>query len=114
MNDLIILRLEFRAAIREQELDERVQELDVAFGGLKGKRVHTWPVFAHPVYASAVQLGDALIAAADVEDVGEAAVLLFKSDELIAMNLLARPRGSDDEHDANAVHIHVLEERSPR
>src|SRR5579875_3123333 len=106
MDYLIILRLEFRAAICKEQLDERVEELNVAFGGLQGKRVHTWAIFANAVHPSAVQLDHALVAAADVEDVGESPVLLFEGDELIAMNGLAGSGRTNDKHHANAVHIH--------
>ena len=64
---------------------KRVQELDIALGRLQGKRIHARAVFADAVNAPAVQLDDALVAAADVEDVGEAAVLLLQRDGLVAV-----------------------------
>ena len=54
-----------------------VEELDVALCRFQRERVHPRAIFANAIDATAVQLHDALIAAADVEDVGEAAILLF-------------------------------------
>ena len=75
VDHIVVFRLQLRAAVGEQELDEGVQELDVALGRLQGERVDARAVFADAVNFAAVQLDHALIAAADVEDVGEAAVL---------------------------------------
>ena len=92
---------------------KRVEELDVALGRLQRERVDARAVFADPIDPSAIQFDDTLVAAADVEDVGESAVLLFKGDELIAMNAICRSRRPDDEHDAHAIHIHILKEWRP-
>ena len=63
---------------------------------------------------AAVQLDDAFVAAADVENVGKTAVLLLKRNRCVTVYGLARACRTDDEHDAHAVHIHVLKERRPR
>ena len=48
--------------------------------GSSGKRIDAGPVLADPVDLAAVQLDDALIAAADIEDEGKAVVLLLQRD----------------------------------
>src|SRR5277367_114077 len=101
MNHIIVFRLQFCATLSQQQLHEGVQKLDIALGGLKGKRVHAGPVFADAVDSSTVELHYALIASADVEDVREPAVLLFKRDNLVPMYRLAGTGWPDDEHDAN-------------
>ena len=92
MDHIVVFRLQLGAAVGEQELHERVQELDVAFGRLQREWIHPRAVFADPVNLAAVQLHDTLVAAADVEDVGESAVLLLERDELVAMHGLAASR----------------------
>ena len=82
--------------------------------GSSRERVYSRTIFADPIYLPAVELNDALIAAADIEDVGKAAVLLFQRDKLIGMHGLACAGWPKDEHDSNTVHIDVLKERSPR
>lgn len=96
MDHTIVFRLQFRAAVREQELDERIEELNIALSRLKGERVHLRSIFAYAVHLSAVQLHHALIARTDVEDVGKAAVLLLKGNQLVAMHTFSGPRWSDD------------------
>ena len=105
--------LQLRAAVRQQQLDERIQKRDIALGRLQCKGIDARAVFADAVHAAAVQLDDALVAAADVEDVREAAVLLLVRDSQVAMHGLAGSGWPDDEHDPHAVHIHVLKERRP-
>ena len=80
MDHIVVFRLQLRAAVGEQELDEGVEELDVAFGRLQGERIHSRAVFAHTVNPAAVQLHHAFVAAADVEDVGKTAVFLLQCD----------------------------------
>ena len=63
VDHVIVFRLQFRPAVGEQELYERVEEFDVAFGGFESKRVHARSVFAHATNAPAVQFDDAFIAA---------------------------------------------------
>ncbi len=81
--------------------------------GSRANGIHARAVFADSVNSSAVEFDNALVASADVEDVGESAVLLFEGDDLVAMDRLAGAGWPDDEHDPNAVHIHVLKERRP-
>ena len=57
---------------------KRIQELDVALGRFKREQCDARAIFADAVNPSAIQLDDALIAAADVEDVSKAAILLLK------------------------------------
>ena len=92
---------------------KRVQELDIALGRLQGERIDPRAIFAYAVNPAAIQFDHALVAAADVEDVGEAAIFLFKRDDLVPMNGLAGPGWPEDEHDPHAIHIHVLKERRP-
>jgi hypothetical protein len=54
--------------------------------GFHSKRVHARAIFAYPVDAPAVQLYYTLVAGANIEDAGEAAVLLLKGDDLVAMH----------------------------
>ena len=55
----------------------------------------------------------AFIAAADIEDVSETAILLFKRQHLVRVDGFAGPGRPDDEHDPHAIHIHVLKEGRP-
>ena len=88
MDHVVIFRLQFRAAVHKQELDEAIEKLDIAFRRLQRERIHARPVFADLVYLSAIELDDALIASTDIEDVGEAVVLLLVRDGHIAMHAL--------------------------
>ena len=81
--------------------------------GSSAKGIHARPVFADAVHAPAIQLDHAFIAAADVEDVGEPAVLLLVGDGHVAVNGFAGAGWSEDQHDAHAVHVHVLKEWRP-
>ena len=81
--------------------------------GSRANRVNARAIFADAVNAPAVQFDDALIAAADVEDVGEAAILLLQRNGRVADHAFPCSGWPDDEHDAHAVHIHVLKERRP-
>ena len=114
VDHVVVFRLQFCPAVREQELHKRVEELDVGLCGLQRKRVHARPVLADAVNLASIQFDNTFVAAADIEDVGKAAVLLFQRDDLIPVNGLPGARRPDDEHDPNAVHIRVLEERRPR
>ena len=67
MDHIIVFRLQLRAAVGEQEFDKRVEELDVAFGRLQSKGIHSWAVFTHTINLAAVQLHNAFVAAAYVE-----------------------------------------------
>ena len=92
MDHIVVFRLQFRAAVRKQELHERIQELDIALGRLQCERIHSWAIFANSVNLAAIQFDNALIAAADVEDVRESAILLFKRDDLVSVDRLSGSR----------------------
>ena len=98
----------------KQQLDERIEKGDVALGRFQREGIDARAVFADAVHAAAVQFDHAFVAAADVEDVGESAVLLLVGDGQVAVHGFAGSRWPEDEHDAHAVHIHVLKERRPR
>ncbi len=78
MDHVVVFRLKLRAAVGQQQLHERVEELDVALGRLQRERIDARAVLAYAIHLAAVQLDNALVAAADVEDVGESAVLLLQ------------------------------------
>ena len=80
VDHVVVFRLQLRAAVDKQQLDERIEKGDVAFRRLKSEGIDARAVFADAVYSSAVQLDDALIAAADVEDVREPAIFLLQGD----------------------------------
>jgi len=75
--------------------------------------LHARAILSNSIDLAAIQLDNALVAAANVEDVGETAVLLFEGHESIAVNRFARSGRPDDEHDSNSVNINVLKERRP-
>src|SRR6185437_7313776 len=83
VDHLIVLRLQFRASIDEQQFDKGIEKLDVAFGGLQREQGHAWTVFTNAIHTPAVQLNNAFIAPTDVEDVGKSAVLLLQCDGLV-------------------------------
>jgi hypothetical protein len=66
VDHIIVFRLKLRAAVCEQQLDERIQEIDIAFGRLQG-RIDSWAVFPYMVNTPAIQLHDAFIARADIK-----------------------------------------------
>ena len=106
---VVVLRREDGSAVRQQQLDEGVQKLDVALGWLQRERVDARSVFTDPVYLPAVELNDRFIAAADVEDEGKAAVLLLKRNRLVLEYAFARAGWPDGEANLHAVHIGILE-----
>ena len=70
-------------------MDERVQELEIAFGRLQHEGIDARIILADAVNPPAAQLNSALVATADVEDVAEPAVLLFEREEFISMHRFA-------------------------
>ena len=113
MNHVVVFRLQLRAAIDQQELDERIEKRDIALGGFQREGIDARAVFADTVYATSVEFNDAFIAAADVEDVREATVFLLQRDGGIADHTFARSGWSEDEHHPHSVHIYVLKEGRP-
>src|ERR1700749_4694081 len=113
MNHIVVFRLQFRAAVGEQKPDEAIKELDVAFGRLQHERIDARAVFADTIDSASVKLHDALVGAANVEDVSKTTIFLFMSDGEVSTHRLTRSRRTQNEHDADAIYVHVLEERCP-
>ena len=80
VDHVVVFRLQLRAAVGQQQLDERIEERDVALGRLQREGIYARAVFADAVHSAAVQLHYTFVAAADVEDVGEPAILLLMGD----------------------------------
>ncbi len=111
---VIVFRLQFRAAIGQQQLDEGIEKRDIALGRLQCKWIDARAVFADAVHSPAIEFHDTFVAAAYVEDVGEPAILLLVGDGQIAVYGFACAGWPEDEHDPHAVHVGILEERRPR
>src|ERR1700678_4324633 len=90
-----------------------MKESDVGLGRLKRERVDARPIFADPVNPPIIQLDDALVAAADVEDEGESTVLLLKAQHLVSVYAFSGPGWADDELYPHTVDIGILKIRGP-
>jgi hypothetical protein len=86
MDHIVVFRLQLRAAVRQQQLHEGVQKLDIALSRFECERIDSWTVLAHPIDLTAIQFDHALVAAADIENVGESAVFLLQCHGDISMN----------------------------
>jgi hypothetical protein len=51
---VIVFRLQLRAAVHQEKLDERIEKRDIAFGRLQREGIHTRAVLADAVHAPAV------------------------------------------------------------
>ena len=71
---ILILGAQLRAAVGEEQLDERVEEFEVAFGWLQRERIDSRPVRPNPVHLAAVKLYLVFVGSANIEDVGKAVV----------------------------------------
>jgi hypothetical protein len=99
---------------RSRRCGEGVKESDVGLGRLKSERIDARPVFADPIDAASVEFDDTLVAAADVEDEGEAAVLLLQAQHLAGVNAFPTASWTDDDLNANAIYIRILKIGRPR
>jgi hypothetical protein len=91
---VIVFGANGRPRVGEQQLDEGVKKSDVGFGRLKREWIDARSVLTDPIDPASIQFDHALVAAADIEDEGEATVLLFQAQHLaLACTLLPVPVG---------------------
>jgi hypothetical protein len=61
----VVLGLQYSFAVRDQELDEAVEKLNVALGRLKHEGVHTGAIFADTIDAAPIEFYNTLIRPTD-------------------------------------------------
>src|ERR1700722_6147051 len=90
-----------------------MKESNVGLGWLKRKRVDARAVLAYSVNPASIKLDYAFVAAADIEDEGEPAILLFQAQHLVSVYTFAGPGWADDELYPHTVDVGILKIRSP-
>src|SRR5580658_8045668 len=88
-----------------------MKKSNVGLGRLKRKRVDARAVLAYPVNPASIKLDYAFVAAANVEDEGEPAILLFQTQHLVCVYAFAGSGGADDELYSDAIDISILKIR---